>query len=146
MCEIIAAKKPEDFQVLKTLLTTNNSINPKWRLRAVSALGSWGDASVEDKMIRMLDTKDERLKCNLINSLGALRTEKGLAQIERFLHDDSLSVRKAVIYALAKNKSQTAIQKLKAMENDDPSNEIRELAKLYLGHEKEKPQESKEGS
>lgn len=143
MCEIVAAKRPEDFEILRTFLGREELPNPKWRLRSVSALGMWGIPAVEDDMIGLLQGADERLKCNIINSLGALRTERGLAQTKKFLHDDSLAVRKAVIYSLSKNKSKEAMEQLRTMENTDPSESIRELAKLCPEHVKEKARNPK---
>jgi HEAT repeat protein len=125
---IVREKKPQHFDVLMSLLSTEPSIKPLHRTRAIFALGKWGDARAVAPITRILPDLDEMGRATGVDALGRLGTPEVLSAILGRAGDPSPTVRKFVARALGKMNVPESLAKLSDMEKKDPETFVREVA------------------
>ena len=136
--KIIQSRRPEHFENLLKLVTTDSDINAKRRIKAIYALGRWGNLSVISDIERVLPQLDEAGRIAAVDALGRLGTKQALEVVSRYTDDPSSQVRKFVIYALRKIGDLEAQTRLRQIANQDSENWLRELASKQIERLSEK--------
>jgi HEAT repeat protein len=129
---IIARRRPEDFEALRSLLTPDPAVKRTHRAKAIYALGRWGDPAVVEAIRDLLPDLDEDERTKAIDALGRLGTAEALDGIVAYANDASMPVRKFVTRALARINTPRARAVLSELERTDPSDYIRSLASRHL--------------
>ena len=125
---IIARRRPEDFEALRSLLTLDPAVKQSHRAKAIYALGRWGDPAVVQELSDILPGLDEDERTKAIDALGRLGTDDALDAILAYADDPSMPVRLFVTRALARINTPRARARLSEFERTDPSDQIRSLA------------------
>jgi HEAT repeat protein len=125
---IVREKKQQHFETLMSLLSTDPSVNPLHRTRAIFALGKWGDARAINPIKRILPELDEMGRATGVDALGRLGTPEALSAILDRAGDPSPTVRKFVARALGKMNVPESLATLSDMERKDPETFVREVA------------------
>jgi HEAT repeat protein len=126
--QIIQERRQEHFDALLSLLSTDASVNPQHRTRALFALGRWGNPNVVSAIQRILPDLDEIGRATAVDALGRLGTPEALSAIIERAEDPSQNVRKFVARALGRINMPEARAKLTDMERGDPEGFVREAA------------------
>lgn len=132
LSQIIAEKQQEDFEALQELLSPEPSVNREQCVKAIYALGRWGNTSVVGDICHLLPNLDESGRISAVDSLGRLGTEEALAGILDCVNDTSPQVRKFVVRALGKIDNAASRAKLQEVAAQESVNYIREQAARYL--------------
>ena len=132
LSEIVDAKRKADFDALRRLISSDTEVDPAYRTRAIYALGRWGDDAVVDDIVQVLPELDETGLVTAMDSLGRLGTPKALEGVLEHAEDTSPNVRKFAIHALGRFNTQTARAKLRDINEKDPDQQLRELARKYI--------------
>lgn len=128
MTQVIRDKKREDFAGLQEFLSLDPSVNPQHRVKAISALGRWGDPTLVPAIRGILPHLDERGRISAVDALGRLGTEEALGGVLEQANDPSPQVRKFVTRALGRINKPEAQAKLRQMADADPADFVRALA------------------
>ena len=130
--EIVRRRRQEDFETLLRLLSMDPSGKQAHRVKALYALGRWGNPAAVPAIRRLLPHLDEDERTRAIDALGRLGTREALQSILEYANDASLFVRKFVTLALGRIGAPEARAKLKEIERSDPAEHIRALASRCL--------------
>ena len=130
--QVIEEKRQEDFEALQALLSLDPSVNPRHRLKAIHALGRWGDPAPAVAICNVLHHLDETGRIRAIDALGRLGTTEALAAVIECADDASLHVRKFVTNALGRINTPAAQAKLRDIESQDSVEYVRTLAAKHL--------------
>lgn len=125
---IIEAKRKEDFDALRRLVSKDVDVNANDRQRAIYALGRWGDPSVVPEIVSLLSTLKESHCMTAIEALGRLGTNPARVAIESYASDPSPHVRKFVVEALNRLGDPAADATLLKIVQDDREAWVRDLA------------------
>jgi HEAT repeat protein len=128
LVQLLGRRRPEDFAALRELLLFDASIPTDFRMKAMFALGRWGDPSVIPDIIRLLPDLGERERISALAALGHLARPEAVPAILEFADDASPQVRKAAALALSRISTPEATAKLKDIAAKDPVSWIRDLA------------------
>jgi HEAT repeat protein len=126
---LIRRRMREDFEALLDLLTMDPSVERQHRVKAIYALGRWGDPAAVAPLRGLLPRLDADERVRAIDSLGRLGTTEALDSVLEYANDESFYVRKFVTRALGRSNTLKARRKLTEIEHSDPADYIRSLAK-----------------
>jgi HEAT repeat protein len=129
---IIRQHRPADFEALRRLLRAGPEAGPLLRVRAIYALGRWGDPAVVGEILTLLPALDQDERIKAIDALGRLGTDEAAAGVLAYARDDSLPVRKFVTRALGRIGTPRARAGLGELSQSDSSEYIRSLAAAQL--------------
>ena len=130
--QIIRAKRPEDFEALRSLVVTDAPGLDRYRRRAIYALGRWGNPEAADDIVRVMPRLDETGRIAALDALGRLGTESARDAIASYGEDPSSQVRKFVVRSLGRVGGPEATERLREIARTDPNGWIRELAQKAL--------------
>ncbi len=126
--ELLRRRRQEDFEALRTLLTTDPSVPPDHRTKALYALGQWGDPTIVPTITRILPQLDERGRMSALSALGHLGTPEAVAAIIEHVNEPSPQVRKIAILALSRSAAPEAREKLREIATNEPVEWVRDVA------------------
>jgi HEAT repeat protein len=130
--ELVRRRRPEDFEALKSLLTTDPSAPPDYRMKALYALGLWGDPAVVHTISDLLPQLDERSRMSALNALGRLGTPEAVAVVIEHADEASPHVRKIAVLALSRSATPEARQKLREVATSDKVEWVRKAAARHI--------------
>jgi HEAT repeat protein len=130
--QLIRMRRQEDLEALQGLLSMDQSVKQEYRVKALYALGRWGNPASIDLIRRLLPHLEETERVRAIDALGRLGTQDALEGILEYADDESIFVREFVIRALGRIATPEARAKLREIERSDPVNHVRALASKYL--------------
>ena len=133
--EIIRAHRKADFELLRQLLSTNSQVDPRYRTRAIYALGRWGNERAVGDILQVMPVLDERGRIAAMDSLGRLGSNQALQAIINYSDDPSSHVRKFAIHALGRFQLPEAKAKLIEIREKDPDEHLRNLASDYINRD-----------
>ncbi len=125
---LLQRRRPADFEALQGLITSERPVPRDHRMKALYALGRWGDPVVVPKIVELLPHLDDRERMSALNALGRLGTPDAAAAIIRHAEDPSPHVRKIATLALARSGTPAARRKLRELAVNDPVEWVRDLA------------------
>lgn len=135
--QIIAEKRPEDLEQLRSLLSLDPSVDTKYRTRAIHVLGRWGDPPSVAKIHEILPRLDESGRISAVSALGRLPdSREAVEAVLESVSDPSPQVRKTAVTALGRIKVPEAKDKLREMAERDPEQWIRAKASKYLSEKR----------
>jgi hypothetical protein len=126
---LVQRKRRADFEALQTLLTTDPSVPPSHRTKALHALGKWGDPVVVPRIVELLPRLDDRGRMSALSVLGRLGTPEAVAAIIAHAEDPSPHVRKFAAVGLGKAATPAARAKLREIAARDPVEWVRVAAR-----------------
>ena len=102
--------------------------DPDWWLRIIACetLGRLGDERAVGPLVQALSDEDTRW--GAIDALAKIGSPKSLKPLTQLLRSDRVEVRRAVVRALGSFSDQRLFPILRAVQQKDPSTEIRTLA------------------
>lgn len=132
--EILAARRSEDLAALRALLRADADVPRSSRQNAIHILGRWGDSESAGAVRSLLPTFDKRERINAVAALGQLDSPDAEAAVLDLSGDDSPDVRRFAVYALANLATETALERLRVMQSEDPERFVRAIANRTLRH------------
>jgi HEAT repeat protein len=129
---LIRQRRKADFEALTDLLS-DPLVSSEYRMKALTALGRWGDRTVIPVMREILPQLNERERIAAIDALGRLGTAEAEVAVSAYVDDESPQVRKFVILALDHIGTAEAKEKLSRIARQDQDAWIRQLAVGRLG-------------
>lgn len=130
--QLLRRRRPEHLRALQTLLTTDPSVPPDHRTKALYALGLWGDPAVVPAITRLLPQLDERGRMSALSALGRLGTPEAVAAVIEHTDEQSPQVRKIAVLALSKSPTPEARQKLREIARTDRVKWVRDVAARHI--------------
>ena len=129
---IIQAKRKTDFDGLRQLVSSEPSVDAISRKKAIYALGRWGDTKVVADILRVMPDLDESGLLTAIDALGRLGTSAALDGVLPHVDNPSFNVRKFAVRALGRFDAPEAQAKLAKVQQKDPDELLRNLARKYV--------------
>lgn len=132
ICQVINRKNPDELSTMKSMVKLDKSVDPRRRQKSIYALGRWGDESAATPILNVLPKLEESERITAIDSLGRLKAVEAVDQIIGNAENESLIVRKTVVRALGRIRTDKAKKELEKIKETDPSPYIRNLAGMRL--------------
>ncbi len=137
MEELIAAKKPQDVAVLRSMISDVDSRNaatlsPLHRTKAIYMLGRLKDKEAVKPICDLMPYLDEKGRINAIDALGNIGNNAAMMALVRYEGDPSPQVRKFVVHGLSKVKHPYAKAWLGIKKRFDKEDFVRKTAARYL--------------
>ena len=128
---LMQAKRKEDFDSLLELLEQDvDESNAK--VRALYALGRWGDNKATTVIVKALPSFNELERVTAVDALGRMGGTDALDSVITLKEDPSPNVRKFVVRALSRFKKVKADKELKSMIANDKEEFVRNYASKLL--------------
>jgi HEAT repeat protein len=129
---LILEGDPSDLEELRSLISTDPTINPNDRTKAIYAVGRWGDTASAPRITTVLPELDEIGTITAVDTLGRLGTPEAISAVAELAQHESPHVRKFVVEALGKSSSPEAQEKLIDIEARDPAKFVRDRAQKFI--------------
>ena len=126
--ELLQARRPEDLEALRALVSLDPGIDPSWRQNAIYLLGRFGDTGAAGQILGLLPRLDERERINAVTALGQIGTDEAIDGVLNATRDPSPDVRRFAAYALARADTPTARERLDDLASSDPVEFVRDAA------------------
>ena len=131
MCEVIAKRASSDFAQLREVVA-NDKAPAQERIKAIYALGRWGDTKAVADIAKAMPKLDELGTITAIDALGRLGSPAALKAVLRHTKAPSPELRKFVIRALGRFTGAEAQRTLQEMHKAEQVPHLRNLALKYV--------------
>ncbi|MGH1485797.1 MAG: HEAT repeat domain-containing protein [Cellvibrionaceae bacterium] len=142
MEQLMKSKRSQDFSDLLALLK-RDADGSYSKVKALYALGRWGDESAIKPIVDIIPTLNELERVTAVDALGRLGSTNALDGVLDLKGDPSPHVRKFVIRALSRFKKPQAEKELKRIQKEDEEAFIRDYAGKYVSQKKPKKKPTK---
>jgi HEAT repeat protein len=125
---LVRQRRSVDLEALRSLLLPDSAVPSDFRMKAMYALGRWGDPSTVPDIRNVLPLLNDRETITALTALGHIGTPEAASVILEFADDSSPQVRKSAAIALSRTGTPEALAKVRNMAANDPLPWVREVA------------------